>query len=75
VGSPAAAGKIGASLRQFKLMLCGALPENNPRERSVRPIMSVVTILGVVASAFVLLSLGGLALLRRKFDRIYDGLA
>ena len=40
----------------------------------MRPIMSVVTIVGVVASAFVLLSLGGLALLRRKFDRIYDGL-
>jgi hypothetical protein len=36
--------------------------------------MSVVTILGVVGAALVLLSLGGLAVLRRKPDRIYDGL-
>jgi hypothetical protein len=36
--------------------------------------MSVVAIFSVVATAFVLLSLGCLILLRRKFDRIYDGL-
>jgi hypothetical protein len=36
--------------------------------------MSVVTILGVVAAALVLLSVGGVFLLMRKFDRIYDGL-
>jgi hypothetical protein len=36
--------------------------------------MSVVTILGVVGAALVLFLLGSLALLRRKLDRIYDGL-
>jgi hypothetical protein len=36
--------------------------------------MGVVAIFSVVAAAFVLLSLGSLILLRRKFDRIYDGL-
>jgi hypothetical protein len=36
--------------------------------------MSVVAIFSVVATAFVLLSLGGLIQLRWKFDRIYEGL-
>ena len=36
--------------------------------------MSVITIMSVVAAAFVLLSLGSAVLLMRKFDRIYDGL-
>jgi hypothetical protein len=43
----------------------GALGENT---------ISVVAIVSVVATAFVLLSLGSLILLRRKFDRICDGL-
>jgi hypothetical protein len=36
--------------------------------------MSVVFIVSVVAATLVLLPVGGLILLRRKFDRIYDGL-
>jgi hypothetical protein len=36
--------------------------------------MSVVLTVSVVAAALVLLPVGGLILLMRKFDRIYDGL-
>jgi hypothetical protein len=36
--------------------------------------MGVVAIFSVVATAFVFLSLGCLIQLRRKFDRIYDGI-
>jgi hypothetical protein len=43
----------------------GALGENT---------ISVVAIVSVVATAFVLLSPGSLILLRRKFDQICDGL-
>jgi hypothetical protein len=42
--------------------------------RSGEITMNVVAIFSVVATVFVLLSLGGLILLRRKFDRIHDGL-
>jgi hypothetical protein len=36
--------------------------------------MSVVLTVSIVAATLVLLPVGGLLLLRRKFDRIYDGL-
>jgi hypothetical protein len=36
--------------------------------------MSVVTILGLSAGVLVLLVSGGFAWVRRKMDRIYDGL-
>ena len=64
---------VDETLLQFMLMLSGALPENGRWGRS-EDSMSVVAILSVVGAAFVLLSLGGLAVLMRKFNRIYDGL-
>ena len=36
--------------------------------------MGVVFIVSLLAATLVLLPVGGLVLLRRKFDRIYDGL-
>jgi hypothetical protein len=65
-----------AALQQFKLMLQAhwlriAIGGGASAGEAA---MSVVTILGVVAAALVLLSVGGVFLLMRKFDRIYDGL-
>ena len=36
--------------------------------------MSVLTILGVAAGVLVLICVGGAVWLRRKYDRIYNGL-
>jgi hypothetical protein len=53
-------------------MLRGAVPENN-RVAARGITMGVVAILGAVAVALILLSVGRLVL-KRKFDRIYKGL-
>ena len=54
-------------------MLCSVLPENS-RGGAREDSMGVVLTVSVVAATLVLLPVGGLILLRRKFDPIYDGL-